>query len=87
MTTIVEKFLVTPDLRKRFTIRGAAYEHYLVSLFSDGHIELYPRVLADPTIAAQTLKRMDEVMEQFARGHVGKAMDAAEMLKLVEADE
>ena len=87
MTAVVKEFDVKGDPRKRFTIPGASFEHYRAMLFSDGHIELYPRILADPTISLATLERMDEVMEKLAQGRVGQPMDAAAMLKLVEDDE
>jgi hypothetical protein len=87
MAAVVKEFEVKRDPRKRFTIQAASFEHYHGKVFSDGHIELYPRVLADPTISLATLERMDEVMENLAQGRVGQPMDAAAMLKLVEDDE
>ncbi len=87
MSTVIKEFDVRRDPRKRFTIQPAAFEHYHAKLFSDGHIELYPRVLADPTVSLATLDQMDEAMENFAKGRVGKSLDWAAMLKLVEQDE
>lgn len=87
MSAVVKEFDVKRDPRKRFTIHAASFEHYHAKLFSDGHIELYPRILADPTISLATLEQMDEVMANFAKGRVGKPMDSTAMLKLVEKDE
>jgi hypothetical protein len=87
MSAVVKEFDVKRDPRKRFTIHAASFEHYHAKLFSDGHIELYPRILADPTISLATLEQMDEVMANFAKGRVGKPMDSAAMLELIEQDE
>jgi hypothetical protein len=87
MSAVVKEFDIKRDPRKRFTIHAASFEHYHAKLFSDGHIELYPRILADPTISLTTLERMDEVMEKFTQGRVGKPIDPAAMLALIEDDE
>ena len=47
---------VKKDARNRITLPATAgFEHYHVKAFEDGHIELYPRVLADPLISMRPL--------------------------------
>jgi hypothetical protein len=87
MSAIITEFDVKRDPRKRFTIAEATFEHYHAQIFDDGHIELHPRILVDPTISLGTLERMDDVMEHFARGHVGPRLDAAAMAQLAQVDE
>jgi hypothetical protein len=53
------------DLKRRVTIRGARYDHYHVTEFDDGRIELAPRVLVEPfELSARTLTVKDATMEK-----------------------
>lgn len=55
--------------------------------FEDGHIELYPRALVDPTISRNTLREMDESMANFQKGRIGDALDVAALEALAESVE
>ena len=53
------------DTKKRITLRGRAYDYYHVTEFSDGKIELAPRVLSVPVeISENTLKMIDGSAEK-----------------------
>ena len=61
------------DSKKRVTLRGAKYEYYNVQEMDDGSVILSPRVLVSPfEISENTLKAMDDSMENFKAGKVSK---------------
>ena len=63
------------DSKKRITLRGTNYEYYNVQELDDGRIILSPRVLVDPfEISANTLKTMDQSMENFKAGKVSEPL-------------
>lgn len=72
---VVAESHVKKDSRNRVTLPEAAYDHYRVAVFDDGHIELYPQVLTEPLISARTLDMMDSSMKHFAEGEVGPVLD------------
>lgn len=81
---------VKKDSRNRVVLPVVAgftgFEIYHVKTFDDGHIELYPRVLADPTISLHTLAMMDSAMANFAEGHVSDPVDADALLAALGED-
>ena len=78
---VIAEMDVKKDSRNRITLpAGAAFEHYHVKAFDDGHIELYPRVLADPFISLRTLEMMDHAMAYSAQGEAGESVDADALL-------
>jgi len=75
---------VRKDGRNRITLPASAeFEHYRVKTFDDGHLELYPRILTDPTISLHTLEMMDEAMDNLKQGNVGVPIDADALLTLL----
>jgi hypothetical protein len=86
VSIIITEFDVKKDERNRITLKSAAYDYYHAKVFDDGHIEFYPKVLADATVSLRSLEMMDRAMANFAGGHVGRPMDASPMLHLAEGD-
>lgn len=72
---IVAESHVKKDSRNRVTLPEAAYDHYRVTVFDDGHIELFPQVLTEPIISARTLEMMDASMRHFSDGEAGPVLD------------
>lgn len=87
MSGVISEFDVKGDERKRFTIREAAYEHYHVSVYEDGHIVLEPRILADATISRRTLGMIDSAMENLDRREVGSPLDIAALEAMADSEE
>jgi hypothetical protein len=78
---VVAELDVKKDARNRITLPAIAdFEHYHVIAFDDGHVELYPRVLADPLISMRTLEMMDSAMANLALGNVSKPVSGDAML-------
>ncbi|MBN1649330.1 MAG: hypothetical protein JW874_14935 [Spirochaetales bacterium] len=76
--SVVKEYDIKLDNKHRVTIRDAEYEYYSVKQYSDGHIELQPRVLVDPKeISVKTLKMMDRSVENLKKGKVSKPIDLA----------
>lgn len=81
---VISELDVKKDARNRITLpAGADFEHYHVRTFDDGHLELYPRVLADPTISNYTLEMMDRAMDNLAQGNVSEPVNADAMLAML----
>ena len=78
---IIAETDVKKDGRNRITLPASAeFDHYRVRTFDDGHLELYPQVLADPTISLHTLDMMDTAVANLERGDVGEPVDAEALL-------
>ncbi|MDC7240199.1 MAG: hypothetical protein PQJ50_07560 [Spirochaetales bacterium] len=77
--SVVKEYDTKLDSKNRFTIRMAKYDHFHVTEYDDGHIELSPRVLVDPNmISKNTLGMMDQAMDNFNKGKVSAAIDLSE---------
>ena len=84
--TVITETEVKKDARNRITLPAeATYDHYLVKTFADGHIELHPRAIYDPTISLFTLQMIDEAVANMKLGLVGPPVDTAEMDGLLDA--
>lgn len=76
MEAIEKEYDTKIDSKNRFTIRGAKYAYYHVKEYSDGHIELLPRVLAEPEeISERTLEMMDKSVKELKSGKVSNPID------------
>jgi len=84
MAAVIKEIDVKKDARNRVTLPDAAFEHYHVRVFADGHYELYPRVLAEPLISVRTLEMMDASMASLEEGQVGEPLDPEAMLSALE---
>jgi hypothetical protein len=85
--TVVAEMDVKKESRNRITLPAVAeFDHYHVVVFDDGHIELYPRVLVDPTISLRTLQMMDNAMDNLSQGVVGPVADPDALLAALGED-
>lgn len=83
---VIAELDVKKDARNRVTLPpSSTFAHYLVRVFEDGHVEMYPRVLADPTVSLRTLRDMDASMAHLAAGKAGAAVDAAALLEALDS--
>ena len=80
MGTVVAEFDVRKDERNRVTLKGVPFDYYHAKVFDDGHIEFYPRVLADASLSVRTLAMMDSSMANASRGKVSAALDPQDIL-------
>lgn len=86
--SVVAELDIKKDSRNRITLPAdLGYEYFHMKRFDDGHIELYPRALIDPTISRNTLRGMDEAMANFQQGRVGDALDIAALEALADRTE
>ena len=80
--TVIAELEVTKDARDCVALPASCtFVSYLAGVFEDGHVELYPRVLADPTVSVRTVRDMDASMANVAVGKAGMPIDAAALLK------
>ena len=71
-----EEYDAKIDAKRRITLHGARFDHYHVKEYTDGHIELEPRVLLNPfEISERTLKGMDKSIDNLKKGKVGKVIN------------
>lgn len=83
---VIAEMDVKKDARNRITLPEAAFEHYHIKAFDDGHFELYPRVLADKTISLRTLAMIDTAVANLDRGIVAKPFDSDVLLAALGED-
>ena len=82
---VVAEMDIKKDARNRVTLPSSIpYEHFHLVQHDDGRIELYPRVLVDPTVSLRTLREMDEAMANVAAGTVGEPLDVAALEALAD---
>lgn len=75
-----KRYTVHPDKKKRITIRGAAYEYYEVTVYSNGCIMLEPRVIGVPGgISEETLRDMDKAVENYRNGTLPEPLDLSKL--------
>jgi hypothetical protein len=80
MGSVVTEFDVRKDERNRITLKGAPFDYFHAKVFDDGHIELYPQVLADASLSVHALRMMDSAMTNLARGKVSSSLNPEEIL-------
>jgi hypothetical protein len=86
--SIVSELDIKKDSRNRITLPADLdYEYFHMVRYEDGHIELYPRALIDPTISRRTLRDMDEDMANFTQGRVGEVLDVDALERLADSVE
>jgi hypothetical protein len=84
--TVVAEYDAKKDSRGRVTLKETAYEHYHVVAYEDGRLELFPRMLVDPTISRATLADIDLAMQHLREGRTGSVMDPAAMLPALNGE-
>lgn len=73
---IIKEYEAKLDSKHRITIRSTEFEYYSVKQYSDGHLELQPRVLVDPKeISTNTLEMMDQSIDSLKNGKVSEPID------------
>jgi hypothetical protein len=83
---VIAELDVKKDARNRVTLPASSgFAHYRVRVFDDGHVEMYPRVLTDPTVSVRTLRDLDASMANMASGKAGTPIDAAALLKSLDS--
>ena len=79
MESVIREYDAKLDSKKRLTLREARYEYYHVSVLPDQRIVLEPRVLTTPfEVSSNTLKMMDDSVDNMNRGKVSPALDLSE---------
>lgn len=74
--SVIKEYEAKLDSKHRITIRGSEYQYFQVKQYGDGHLELLPRVLVDPKeISGNTLKMMDNSVENLKNGNVSKPVN------------
>lgn len=82
MSAVARQYDTKVDSKNRFTIRGSKFDYYHVTEFNDGHIELVPRVLVDPTVISRnTLNMMDKSVENLKNGNASDLVDFSKYLE------
>ena len=91
-SNLVKTYQTRLDEKKRVVIRNPQYTYYEVREFSDGHIELLPRILVAPDeyethISARTLQMLDSAAHNLANGIVSTPVNTAELLALLDEND
>ena len=82
MEAVIREYDAKLDSKKRLTLREANFDYYHVSVLPDQRIVLEPRVLTSPfTVSANTLKMMDQSVENMKKGKVSPAIDLSEFME------
>ena len=82
MESSVREYDAKLDSKKRLTLREANFEYYHVSVLPDQRIILEPRILTAPfSVSANTLKMMDQSVENLKKGNVSPAIDLSEFME------
>ena len=82
MESSVREYDAKLDSKKRLTLREANFEYYHVSVLPDQRIILEPRILTAPfSVSANTLKMMDQSVENMKKGNVSPAIDLSEFME------
>ena len=76
---ILQEYDTKLDITNRLTVRKAQYDHFHVTEFADGHIELRPRILVNPNLFSEkTLAMLDQAVSNFKEGKVSEPIDLSE---------
>lgn len=85
---VITEIDVKRDERGRITLpKTAGFEHYHLTQFDSGRIELAPRELVDPTISRRTLEMIDVAMRNMADNKVGAPIDIQAALDALGPDD
>ena len=67
------------DTKRRVTLRGARFNHYHVTEYDDGRIELEPRELVHPfELSKRTLAMIDSSMANIKQGKASDPIDLSD---------
>jgi hypothetical protein len=80
--TIVERYDVAADAKKRINLRNAKTKYFHVKALSNGAYILEPRVLVPPAaISVRSLKMLDKSVANLKKGIASAPIDLAAFLK------
>lgn len=80
--TVVERYDVAADAKKRINLRNAKTKYFHVKALSNGCYLLEPRVLVSPDmISVRSLKMLDKSAANLKKGVVSAPIDLSAFLK------
>src|SRR5437016_13967888 len=80
--TVVERYDVAADSKKRINLRNAKTKYFHVKALSNGCYLLEPRVLVPPqAIASQWLKMLDKSVASLKKGQASAPIDLSAFLE------
>src|SRR2546422_11363771 len=80
--TVVERYDVAADTKKRINLRNAKTKYFHVKAFSNGAYLLEPRVLVPlEAISARSMKMLDKSAANLKKGIVSAPINLAAFLK------
>jgi hypothetical protein len=78
--TVVERYDVAADAKKRINLRNAKTKYFHVKALSNGAYVLEPRVLVSPeAISARTMKMIEQSAVNLKRGRASVPIDFASL--------
>lgn len=84
---LLKEYDTTLDTKHRITVRSAPklYKNYHVRIYTDGRIQMEPRILVDPKfISMRSLRMMDRAMKNISKDIVSEPVDTEEMRKVAD---
>jgi hypothetical protein len=79
--TVVERYDVAADAKKRISLRNAKAKYFHVKTLSNGCYLLEPRVLVPPqAISARSLKMLEKSAANFKKGLASPPIDLSPFL-------
>lgn len=80
--TVVNRYDVAADAKKRISLRGAAAKYFHVMALSNGAYMLEPRVLVPPhALSARSLKMLDRSAANLRKGMASAPIDLSAFTK------
>ncbi len=80
--TVVERYDVAADAKKRINLRNAKTKYFHVKALSNGCYVLEPRVLVHPAaISARSLKMLDKSAANLKKGVASAPIDLSAFVK------
>lgn len=81
--TVVERYDVAADAKKRINLRNAKTKYFHVKALSNGAYILEPRVLVPPeTISARAMKMIEQSAANLKKGRASAPIDFASLPKV-----
>jgi hypothetical protein len=81
--TVVERYDVAADAKKRINLRNAKTKYFHVKAFSNGAYLLEPRVLVPlEAISARTMKMIEQSAANLKKGRASTPIDFASLPKV-----
>jgi hypothetical protein len=80
--TVVERYDVAADAKKRINLRNAKTKYFHVKALSNGAYVLEPRVLVPPhALSARSLKMLDKSVASLKKGVASAPIDLSAFIK------